>query len=112
MPPARSRMRAGDVIRGSAMRLSVPAVHRRRQGRQDVDRRVDEGEVRERLREVAEEALRLRVVLLGEEAQVVPECDETVEELVRLVVAAEQLVAVDEPERARQEDALTRRKTV
>ena len=30
----------------------------------------------------------------------------------RLVVAAEQLVAVDEPERARQEDALARRQPV
>ena len=65
--------------------------------------------MRERLREVAEQPLRLGVVLLGEQADVVREADEPVEERVRLVVPAEQLVAVDEPERAREKDALAGR---
>ena len=49
----------------------VPAVHRRRQVRREVEGGVDEREVRERLREVPEQALRLGVVLLGEQAEVV-----------------------------------------
>ena len=90
----------------------VPAVHRRGQVRGEVEGRVHEREVRERLREVPEQAVRLRVVLLGIEPEVVAEVDEPPEQLVRLVVPAEQLVAVAEPERARQEHALARRQPV
>ena len=80
----------------------VPAVHRRRQVRREVEGRVHEREVRERLGEVAEQPARLRVVLLRQQAEVVAEIDQPPEQLVRLVVAAEQLVAVAEPELARQ----------
>ena len=52
------------------------------------DRRVDEREVRERLREVAELPARSRVVLLGEQADVVAEVEQPLEELARLVVLA------------------------
>src|SRR3954469_3700266 len=99
MPRGRSRMR-------------VPPVHRRGQMRQNVERRRDERKVRERLREVPEQALLLRVVLLGEEADVVREIDQLLEQRVRFVMPAQQLVAVDEPERAREEDALSRREPV
>src|SRR5579864_2021167 len=92
--------------------MRMPAMHRRRQVRQHVERRVDEREVRERLREIAELTLRSRIVFLREEPDVVGEADETIEERHRLVAAAEQLEAVDEPERARKEDALARRKPV
>ena len=43
---------------------------------------------------------------------IVRERDETLEERMRLFVSAEQLVAVDEPERTRQEDAFSGRQAV
>ena len=73
--------------------------------RQDVEGGVHEREVRERLRKVPEHAPRNRVVLLGDEANVVRERDETLEQRMRFVVALEELQTVDEPERAREEDA-------
>src|SRR4051812_7079045 len=91
MPRVRSRMR-------------VPPVHRRRQMRQHVERRRYEREVRERLWEVPEQALLLRVVLLGKEADVVGEADQLLEQQMRVVVPAEQHVAVDEPEGAGEKD--------
>src|SRR3954447_15494112 len=94
MLPGRSRMR-------------VAPVHRRRQMRQHVERRRDKRKMRERLREVPEQALLLRVVLLRVEADVVREADQPLEQRMRIVVPAEQLVAVDEPEGAREKDALT-----
>src|SRR5436190_22754997 len=90
----------------------VPTVHRRRQVRREVERGVHEGEMRERLGEVAEHALCLRVVLLREEVQIVAEVDEPAEKLVRLLVPPQQLVAVAEPERAREKYALARRQPV
>src|SRR5512146_2207702 len=90
----------------------VAPVHRRRQVRGEIERRVHECEMRERLREVSEVPFGPRVVLLGHQAEVVAESDEPREELVRLVVATEQLVAVAEPERAREKDALARWQTV
>src|SRR3954447_1824590 len=95
MQPVRSKMR-------------VPPVHRRRQMREHVERGRDEREVRERLWEVPEQAVLLRVVLLGEEADVVCEADQLLEQRMRLVVPAEQLVAVDEPEGAREKDTFAR----
>src|SRR6266545_2670658 len=71
-----------------------------------VERGVDELEVRERLREVSEQSLRRRVVLLRDEPELGPHREQPLEQRVRLVVLAEQLEAVDEPERARQEDPL------
>src|SRR5689334_5541835 len=90
----------------------VPAMHRRRQVRREVERRVHEGEVRERLGEVPEHALGPGVVLLREEPEVVAQVDEAPEQLVRLLVPAEQLVAVAEPERAGKEHALAGRQAV
>jgi hypothetical protein len=87
-------------------------MHRRRQVRREVERRVHEREVRECLGEVAEQPSSLRVVLLCEQAEIVRQTDEAAEELVRVGVPAEQLVAVHEPERAGQEDALARWQTV
>ena len=73
-------------------------VHRRLQVRRDVEGGAHEREVRERLRKVPKHALRLGVVLLGEQVEVVGEADETSEELQSLLVPTEQLVAVGEPE--------------
>src|SRR5579859_3280484 len=68
--------------------------------------------MRERLGEVPELPLGLRVVLLRHQAEVVAEIDEPIEERVRFAVAAQQLVAVAEPEGARKEHALARRQSV
>ena len=62
--------------------------------------------MREGLREVADLAAEARVVLLREQADVVGEAGEPVEQLVRLVVAADQREAVGQPERAGQERPL------
>ena len=94
------------------MPLRVAPVHRRRQVRREIERRVHEGEMRERLRKVAELPLVPGVVLLGHQAEVVAESHEPREELMRLVVATEQFVAVAEPEGAREKDALARRQPV
>src|SRR5919201_3407456 len=90
----------------------MAAVHRRRQMRQHVERRVHEREVRERLREVSEQAPGLRVVFLREQTHVVRERQEPFEQRMRLRVPAEKLVAVDEPEGAREKDTLAGRQTV
>ena len=45
----------------------------------EVERRVDEGDVRQSLREVPEHALLDGIVFLGEQADVVPERDEPIE---------------------------------
>src|SRR6185437_2841801 len=74
--------------------------------------RVHEGEVRERLRKVSELTLRLRVVLLRQQPDVVRETDEALEQRVCVLVPPDELEAVDEPERARKEDALARRQAV
>ena len=72
----------------------------------------DERQVRERLREVAEHPARDRVVLLGDQAEVVAQAEEPREERARLVGAADQREVRGVPERARQEDALARRQPV
>ena len=67
--------------------LAVGAVARRALGQGEVARGVDERHVGERLGEVPEHALRDRVVLLGDQADVVGEPEQAVEELARLVEA-------------------------
>src|SRR6188472_47069 len=94
------------------MHLCVSQMHRRGYVRREVEGGVHERKMREGLRKVPEQPSGLRVELLGQQAQVVPELDETREELVCLVVASQQLVAVAEPERARQKHALAGRQTV
>ena len=64
--------------------------------------------MRQRLREVAELAPCDWIVLLREEPHVVSDREHALEEDARLFVAALQDQVVGEPERAREEDALTR----
>ena len=73
---------------------------------------LDEPDVRERLREVADEALSLGVVLLRDEPEVVAEGQQPLVELDRLVAPSLLRENRDEPERAWQEDALARRQSV
>ena len=68
--------------------------------------------MREALGEVSDEALPIRVVLLGEEAHVVPYGEKAIEDLARFGVAALEGEVVGEPERAREEGAFPRRQAV
>src|ERR1700730_18038585 len=79
---------------------------------QNVERRVDKCKVREGLRKVAKEPFCSGIVLLGEQADVGREPDKSIEQREPLVAPAEQLVAVDEPEGAREEDAFAGRESV
>jgi UDP-N-acetyl-D-mannosaminuronic acid transferase (WecB/TagA/CpsF family) len=67
---------------------------------------VHERDVAEGLREVADQPSRPRVVLLGEEADVVAQVEQALEALAGVVAPAHLLEAVHEPERAHQEGAL------
>ena len=68
--------------------------------------------MRERLREVAEHPARRRVVLLGDQPEVVAEAEQPLEERRRLLAAAHQRQVVDEPERAGEEHPLAARHPV
>src|SRR5919204_1472941 len=97
--------------------LFGPALHQRRGlhpllGALQVEGTVHERHVREGLREVAELAAELRVVLLGEQAEVGAEREEPLEELPRLVEPALEREVVDEPEGARQEGSFAGRQAV
>ena len=80
--------------------------------RRQVVGRVDEPDVRERLREVAEQPFRGRVVFLRDQAEVVAEREQPLEEPARLVAPPLHQERVDEPERAREEHAFAARETV
>src|SRR5438309_6710105 len=69
----------------------------------EVHRGVDERDVREGLREVAEVAARARVVLFREQPDVVGEAAQALEKFARLVAAPEHHQAVGEPEAASEE---------
>src|SRR6516165_4863118 len=74
--------------------------------------RVDQGEVGECLREVADLPPTGDVVLLGVQAQVVAQGEQPLEQLPRLGLAAVQRERLDQPERAGKELALTARQAV
>lgn len=85
-------------IRASASPLRVVLRER--------ERCVDQPDVAEGLREVAELLPGFRVDLFGKEAEVVPALEESGEALVRLVEPTEVGEGLDEPERADDERAL------
>src|SRR5207253_239157 len=76
------------------------------------ERRAYQAEVGEGLREVAQLAAGDRVELLREQPDVVPEVEEPLEQLARLVLLPLQRKHLDEPERAREEHTLPRRQAV
>ena len=65
----------------------VPPAHPARQ----VHGRVDEADVRERLREVADESLRLRVVLLGQQAHVVAQAQKPLKDPTGVFMASQKM---------------------
>ena len=80
--------------------------------RSQVVGRIDKADVREGLREVPDEPASRRVVLLGEEPEVVAEIEDPFEDPSRLSAAAEKSQAVGEPEGAGEESRLSRRESV
>src|SRR5438046_1328001 len=81
-------------------------------GLADGPRRVDEADVTERLREVAEQFPGRRVDLLGEQSQVVAVADGSLEHGPRPVGLAGAGEGFGEPERAEEEGALLAREPV
>src|SRR3954453_23785752 len=73
---------------------------------------VDEGHVGEGLREVAEEATRRGIVFLGEQAHIVGEAMQPLEQLTGFAAAALKAEVAREPEAAREEHAFAARQTV
>ena len=71
----------------------------------DLRGRVDQGDVGEGLGKVAHQPTGHRVVLLGQEAEVVAKSEEPIEELAGVVVPSQQRKAVGQPERTGQEGA-------
>src|SRR6267142_1408864 len=81
-------------------------------GPRKIARGVDQADVREGLREVADEPSRVRIVLLGQEADVVADVEEALEERAGLGPPPLQGQIVGEPERARQKRPFARREPV
>src|SRR5437763_13885603 len=75
-------------------------------------RRSDQREVAEGLREVADLTLPLDVVLLCEEAEIVVQSDQSLEQLTRLIDPPIGRQRTDEPERTSQELSLVARQPV
>ena len=101
--PARAPLRA--PLSSAAGGEAAVAARQREDG-------VDEREVRERLREVPDLPPGRDVVLLREEPEVVPEREQPLEELLRLLAPALQHHHLHEPERAGQERPLAGREAV
>src|SRR5690349_2953107 len=78
----------------------------------DIVGRIDERDVRERLRKIAQLALSARVVFLGEQPNIVAQADEPVEHVLRLDQAASHHISVGKPETAGQKGAFAGRETV
>src|SRR6185295_6839608 len=97
-----------DVAGRSALRADIGGTG----GPTQVPGRVDEGDVGEGLREIADQALRLGIVFLGEEADVGAQPEGTREAATRVVAPAQERQVVGEPERAREEGALAGRQAV
>src|SRR4051794_13483134 len=72
----------------------------------EIARRIDEREMREGLREIADEASRRRLVFLAHQADVVAQRYELFEQAHRLLAPAAHQISVGEPEAAGKKDAL------
>src|SRR5690606_31351009 len=104
-PPASrtDRRLAGLELRDSGGALALLGGAERRPGRQrDQPCGVDERHVRQGLRIVAEHPPLARVVFLGQEAEVVAEPEQPLEERLGVLAPAQEREVVREPEGARQ----------
>src|ERR1700687_3185971 len=73
---------------------------------------IDQSQMGEGLREVAELPLLGRIVFFGEQPDVVTQRQQTLEERPRVIIATEHRIVVGEPEAAGQEGAFSPGKTV
>ena len=80
--------------------------------RHEIVRRIDQRDVSEGLRKISELASKNRIVFLGQQANVVAQIQQTLEEIARLLRAAGHRIVIGEPKRARQERAFARRKSI
>src|SRR5690348_8937952 len=97
--PPRSGMRSSALFRGLGLRLL---------GAREVQRGIDQRDMRERLWEISELALGAWVVLLGQKPDIVPEREQPLEEPAGVVTPAHEHVVVSEPEAAGEERSLAR----
>src|SRR5947208_2240898 len=84
----------------------------RSRGAGEVERRADERDVRERLRKITQLPPELRRELLGEQANIVAQGKQALEEGTRILPAADQLEGVRQPEAAGEKGALAGRKPI
>src|SRR6476620_2335045 len=77
-----------------------------------VERGVDQRQMRECLREIAQLPARARIVLLRPQPDIVAQPQQPLEQRARLALAALQDQVVGEPEAAREEQALARRQAI
>ena len=78
----------------------------------EVQRRVDDADMAEGLREVAKHAARVRIIFLRQQSDVVLQFKQPVEKLSRFLITAEQNIDVGKPEAAGEENALARRQSI
>ena len=78
----------------------------------EIQRRVHQRQVRERLRKIAQLAPQPRIVLLGEQPDIVAQRPQSLEQPSRIVPTTQQHVVVGEPETACEEGTLSRREPV
>jgi hypothetical protein len=71
-----------------------------------VDRRVDQTDMAERRRKIAEHAAGARVVFLGEQTEIILQREQALEKHVRIIETLLQDVIVRQPETAGEESAL------
>src|SRR5260221_1670241 len=94
----------GRLVAG-ALLYRLPAVG-------EVERGRDEGDVREGLREIADQPPGLRIIFLGQQPEVVAQPEQPLEQALRLPAMTEQYQVVGQPEAAGQESALAGRQAV
>src|SRR5687768_11341858 len=80
--------------------------------RRERERGVDEPDVRERLREVAQHATGDGIVLLRQQPNIVAEREQPLEQLARLGFSPHERVVVGQPEAAGQKRPFTRRQAI
>src|SRR5437773_12335139 len=91
---------------------SILALSRRPAELGEIHRRIDQAYVAERLGKIADQPFRLRIVFLGEQADVVAQAHEAFEGGLRLRRTAQERVIVRQPERASQERPLAGRQAI
>src|SRR5687768_1007111 len=77
-----------------------------------IERGRDEREMRERLRKISEHALLRRVVLFGEQPDVVAERKQSIDQLFRFLPSSAHRVRIGEPEAASEKRAFVARQSV